>query len=150
MTTSNNPAVPPDVIFELHNLRYTHCMRLENASTFIRRSLVRDGYEPYPLKRDTPETLLDKLRLVMATFVYQHSIQELLQQGVDFTKHLYVPEVDPHTEEEWHDQGDHNYIFRRIAQHIHCGGTVNLNYEAFDNLLKDRNAGLTHSTGWQA
>lgn len=84
-----------------------------------------------------PETLLDKLRLVMATFVYHHSIQELLQQGVDLTKHLYVPEVDPHTEEEGHDQGDYNHIFRRIAQHIHCGGHVNLNYEAFDNLLKD-------------
>ena len=54
MTTSHNSAVPPDVILELHNLRYTHCMRLENDSTFIRRSLVPDGYEPYPLKRDTP------------------------------------------------------------------------------------------------
>lgn len=82
----------------------------------------------------------------MATFVYRHSIQELLQQGVEFTKHLYVPEIDPHTEEEWHDQGDHNHIFRRIAQHIQSGqsgGHVNLNYEAFDDVLKDRNSGLT-------
>lgn len=48
------------------------------------------------------ETMLDKLRLIMATFVYQHYIQELLQPGVDFTKHLYVhvPEIDPHTGEE--------------------------------------------------
>ena len=48
----------------------------------------------------------------MATFVYQHYIQELLQPGVDFTKHLYVhvPEIGPHTGEEWHDQGDHNHI----------------------------------------
>lgn len=58
----------------------------------------------------------------MATFVYQHYIQELLQPGVDFTKHLYVhvPEIDPHTGEEWHDQGGHNHILKRIVQHIRC------------------------------
>ena len=88
MTTSHNPAVPPDVILELHNLRYTHCMRLENASTFIRRSLVPDGYEPYPLKRDTPETLLDKLRWQHGNICLSTFHPEAATTGSDLTKHL--------------------------------------------------------------
>ena len=74
--------------------------------------MVVDTYTIIIPGKGDNETMLDKLRLIMATFVYQHYIQELLQPGVDFTKHLYVhvPEIDPHTGEEWHDQGDHNHI----------------------------------------
>lgn len=143
--TSSNCAVPPDVIVELHNLRYMHSMTLEDAVTSIHRSLVPDSYDSYPFKRDTPEITLDKLRLIMAMFVYRHSIQELLQQAADFTQHLYVPEIDPHTDEDRHDGGDHNHIFKRIAQDVRNGGYVNLNYEAFDDVLKDPNSGLTHA-----
>ena len=119
-------------------------MTLEDAITFIRGSLVPDGYQPYPFRKDTQETMLDKLRSIVATFVYRHAIQEL-KQGVDFTQHLYVPEVDPTTEEERHDRGDHNHIYKRMAQHVRNGGYTVLNYEAFDDVLKDPSSGLTHT-----
>ena len=125
-TVSNQPAIPGNVIIQLHNLRYAQGMTLEDTITFIRGSLVPDGYQPYPFRKDT----------IVATFVYQHAIQELKQDGVDFTQHLYVPEVDP---------TDHNHIYKRMAQHVQNGGYTVLNYEAFDDVLKDPSSGLTHT-----
>lgn len=75
-TVSNHPG-----IIQLHNLRFTQGMSLEGAVTFIRGDLVPDGYHPYPFRKDTLETMLDRLRLIMVTFVYRHSIQELQQDG---------------------------------------------------------------------
>lgn len=89
--------------------------------------------------------MLGKLRPIVATFVYQHAIQEFKQEGVDFTQHLYIPEVDPTTPEERHDRGDHNHIYKRMVQHVrNCGYTM-LNYEAFDNVWKDPSSGLIHT-----
>ena len=144
-TVSNNPAIPGSVIVQLHNLRHAQGMTLEDAITFIRGSLLPHGYQPYPFRKDTQETMLDKLRSIVATFVYRHTIQEFKQEGVDFIQHLYVPEVDPTTDEERHDRGDHNHIYKRMAQHVRNGGYTMLNYEAFDDVLKDPNSGLTHT-----
>lgn len=89
-TVSNHPAIPGNVIVQFHNLRYTHGMTLEDAITFIRGSLVPDGYHPYPFRKDTLETMLDKLRSIVATFVYHHSIQELQQEGKKLFFYLFM------------------------------------------------------------
>ena len=127
-TNANHPAIPTEVVIQLHNLQFVEGMTLEDAVTVIRGSFVPDGYEPYPFRKATPESLLDKLRSIVATFAYRHTTKELQQEGVDFTLHLYVPEVDPHTGEERHDRGDHNDIYKRIAQHLQNG--------SYDYLLK--------------
>lgn len=144
-TAVNHPAIPDHVILQLHNLRFRQGMTFEDAITFIRGSLVPNGYAPYPFRKDTPESLLDKLRSIVGTFMYRNSIEELLQQGVDFKQHLYVPEVDPHTGEERHDRGDHNHIYKRMATHVRNGGDASLNYEAFNDVLKDPGSGLTYT-----
>lgn len=53
--------------------------------------------------------------------------------------------MDPTTGEERHDRGDHNHIYKRLAQHVRNGGNTMLNYEAFDDVLKDPDSGLTHT-----
>jgi len=124
---------------------YAQGMTLEGAITFTRESLVPDGYQPYPFNKDTQETMLDKLCPIVATSVYRHAIQGFKQEGVDFTQHLYIPDLDPTTHEEWHDRGDHNHIYKWMAQHVRNGGYTMLNYEAFDDVLKDPSGGLAHT-----
>ena len=53
--------------------------------------------------------------------------------------------LTPHTEDERHDRGDHNHIFKRMAQHVRNGGNSSLNYEAFADVLKDPASGLTYA-----
>ena len=111
-TAANHPAIPGEVILRLHNLRFAEGMTLEDAVTVIRGGLVPDGYEPYPFRKNTPESLLDKLRSIVATYMYRRTIKELQLEGIDFAHHLYGPEIDPHTGEERHDRGDHNHIIK--------------------------------------
>ena len=62
--------------------------------------------------KETPKSMLDKLRSIVATCLYHHSVKELKQEDVNFSQHLYFPEVDPYTGQEGHDGGDHNHIYK--------------------------------------
>ena len=64
-------------------------------------------------------------------------MEELKEQGVDFSSHLYVPEVDPITGLVHHDRADHNHLLKRIAKHVRDDGYVDLQYEAFSDVLAD-------------
>ena len=72
-------------------------------------------------------------------------MKELKEEGVDFTQHLYVPEVDPVTGRARHDRSDHNHLLKRIAQHVRDGGYTAFDYEAFADVLADPLSGLTHA-----
>ena len=100
---------------------------------------------PYPFRKNTEESLLDKLRSLVATYTFRNGVRELQDEGVDFTKHLYVPEVDPVTSSVRHDRADHNHLLKRIAHHIRDGGYEAFNYEAFSEVLADPLSGLTHA-----
>ena len=121
-------------------------MSLEDAVTVVRGNLVPAGYSPYPFRRDAPESLLDKLRSIVATYKFRATIDYWRERGVDFSTYLYIPEVDPVTGEERHDRGDHNHLFRRAASSIRQGKDPSLNFEAFDDVLMDSLSGLTHAS----
>ena len=116
-----NTAIPQHVVFELHEI-INSGLRLEDAVTYIRGKLVPPGYTPHPFRKNTDESLLDKLRSIVATYTFRSMVRELKDDGVDFSKHLYVPEVDPVTDRVRHDRADHNHLLKRIAQHIRDGG----------------------------
>ena len=101
-----NPDIPASVILELHHLQATG-LSLEDAVTNIRDNLAPLGYEPYPFRTNTDESLLDKLRSIAATYSFRKRVEELKDQGVDFSTHLYVPEIDPVTGNVHHERGDH-------------------------------------------
>ena len=134
------------MIAQLHELRYgAHRMLVEDAVTFVRGSLIPAGYTPYPFRHDTPESLLDKLRSIVATCKFRATIDYWKERGVDFSTYLYIPEVDPMTGEERHDRGDHNHLFRRAAGSIRQGKDPSLNFEPFGDALMDSLSGLTHA-----
>ena len=58
-------------------------MSFEDAVTRLRGALVPAGYEPYPFCPNVRESLLDKLRSLVATYRYRHRVEELKRQGVD-------------------------------------------------------------------
>lgn len=132
-----NPDIPDAVILELDRLRNEENLSLEDAVTNIRGHQVPAGHSPYPFRRDTRESLLDKLRSVVATCRFRANIEYWKERGADFSSHLYVPESDPVTEEERHDRGDHNHLFRRMAKSVREGKDPKLNFEAFNDALHD-------------
>ena len=83
-----NKAIPGHVVLKLNEL-INGGMRLEDAVTCIRGKLIPHGYTPYLFRKNTDESLLNKLRSIVETFG-KHVKDP--QQGVDFTKHLYIPE----------------------------------------------------------
>jgi len=140
-----NPDIPDAVILELDRLRNEENLSLEDAVTNIRGHQVPAGHSPYPFRRDTRESLLDKLRSVVATCRFRANIEYWKERGADFSSHLYVPESDPVTEEERHDRGDHNHLFRRMAKSVREGKDPKLNFEAFNDALHDPESGLTYA-----
>ena len=145
IVSRQNPAIPHDVILQLSDLRNNQLMSLEDAVTFIRGKLVPDGYTPFPFRRDTPESLLDKLRTVVATYQFRYDVQYWKDNGIDFSQYLYVPEIDPITGETHHERADHNHLLKRIAKHTREGNNNDLNYERFDEAMQNPMTGLTHA-----
>lgn len=132
VVTRPNSAIPHEVIFQLHELRNNQMLSLEDAVTFVRGKLVPDGHAPYPFRKDTPESLLDKLRSVVATYQFRCDVQHWKHQGVDFSLYVYVPQVDPITGDIHHERADHNHLLKRIAKHTRDGNNSELIYERFD------------------
>ena len=120
-------------------------IELETAITIIRQNLVPAGHTPYPFRRNNPESYLDMLRSIVATYLYREKIEELKKENVDFSTFLYVPEIDPIMGTPRHDRSDHNHLFRRAAKSVREGKYNSLNYEAFDAALLDPKSGLTHA-----
>ena len=82
---------------------------------------------------------------MVGTYTFRNAVKDLKEEGVDFTQHLYVPEVDPVTGRARHDRSDHNHLLKRIAQHVRDGGYTAFDYEAFADVLADPLSGLTHA-----
>jgi len=121
-----NSAIPRKVIFQLHELRNNQMLNLEDAVTFIRGKLVPVGYAPYPFREDTLESVLDKLRSVVAMYQFRCDVQHWKDQGIDFSLYAYVPEVDPITGDIHHERADHNHLLKRIAKHTRDGNNSEL------------------------
>ena len=118
-------------------------MSFEDALTRLRGALVPPGYQPYSFRPKVQESLLDKMRSLVATYRYRHRIEELKAQGVDFSLYLYVPEVDPITGEHFHEREDHCHILKRIWKHTREKGPEGMNLQGFDDAVKDPSTGLT-------
>lgn len=144
VAVQENSPIPSTVLQEIHDL-HTEGLSFEDAIVNIRGALVPTGYTPYPFRKDTPESFLDMLRSVVATYMYRDIIHKLQMEGRDFVHHLYVPGRDPITGKEHHERGDHNHILKRIA-----GATRECRYplldpEAFDKAMQDPDTGLSHA-----
>ena len=82
---------------------------------------------------------------MVGTYTFRSVVKEPKKEGVDFTQHLYVPEMDPVTGRARHDRSDHHHFLKRTAQHVRDGGYTAFDYEAFADVLADPLSGLTHA-----
>ena len=82
---------------------------------------------------------------MLGKYTFRSAVKELKKEGMDFTQHLYVPEVDSVTGRARHDPNDHNHLPKRIAQHVQDGGYTDFDYKAIADLLADPMSGLTHA-----
>ena len=118
---------------------------MEDAVTYVRGALVPDGYVPYPFRPNVPESYLDKLRSIVATYRFRHRVEKYKDNGIDFSLYMYVPEVDPTTGDIFHEREDHCHILKRIWKHTREGGPDECDITAFDAAMMDPGTGLTHA-----
>jgi hypothetical protein len=120
-------------------------LTFEDGAIFLRGSLVAEGYTSFPFRKDTPESYIDHLRSLMSTCIYRNTVNKLKMQGTDFSRHLYVPEVDKITGKEYHERGDHNHILKRSPASTRECRFQNVDPEAFDKAMMDPRAGLSYA-----
>lgn len=94
ITKMVDAAIPFSVINDIHSLITMEGITFEKAVGIIRRKLVPPEYTPHTFRADTPESFLDQLRSVVATYRFRHTITSLKASGVDFSMYIHVPEID--------------------------------------------------------
>ena len=77
----------------------------------VRDSLLSEGFTAHPFRPGTKECFIDTLRTLVATLRFRHTIAIHKSNGVDFSMHLYVPEIDEVTGEAIHQREDHCHIY---------------------------------------
>ncbi|KAK3698611.1 hypothetical protein QZH41_014593, partial [Actinostola sp. cb2023] len=145
ITAIVDETIPKNVIQDLHNMNVNNGFSMEDAVTFIRGRLVPPGYQAHPFRTNTPESYLDKLRSLVATYRYRHCVKLLKEGGIDFSLYVYIPETDPTTGDVFHEREDHCHILKRIWKHTREGGPDDIDVTAFDEAMRDPNTGLTHA-----
>ena len=146
---NNHIAVNPDgtpIVRRPNDAQVRDRLSLPDAIANIRGTLIPPGYTPWPFRRDTPESMLDMLRSVVATYEFRKTVKSFFEEfGADFTQHLYVPEIDPVTGTPHHERGDHNHVLKRVAACTRNGNYPDLNFEAFVEAMRSPNTGLTYT-----
>lgn len=134
-----NNYIPSHVLVDIVDM-LNDGLTFEDSIVYLRGKLVPEGYTPYPFRKDTPESSIDRLRSLVSTYVYRHTVTTLRSEGRDFSQHLYVPEIDKTTCQQYHERGDHNHILKRIATSTRECRYQELDPEAFDKALLDPRA----------
>lgn len=106
VTAIQDALIPKDVINEFHRLRIVCGMTTNAAVTQLRNSLVPAGYDSYPFRPRTVESLVDKLRSLVSTYRFRHAVRKYKEEGVAFCLFLYVPEFCVETGDYFHERED--------------------------------------------
>ena len=56
--------------------------------------------------------MVDKLRSILAQLDYSYEIKRWDQEGVNFSQHIYVPEVHPITGQFFLEREDEAHVFK--------------------------------------
>ncbi|CAB3995519.1 Hypothetical predicted protein [Paramuricea clavata] len=101
VTENVDLTIPSDDINLLHNLRHDG-LSLFDALKCVRMSLVPEGYEPYPFRNVVEESQDDIIKSIVATYRFRATVAKCVSEGVDFSTHLYIPEIVEGTDELKH------------------------------------------------
>ena len=80
----------------------------------------------------------------MAIFIFRKKVTDYASQGVDFRKHLYVPERDENGEPQ-HEREDHNHVLKRIVGCFRLNYVPNVDTSAFVGAMNNAHTGLTYT-----
>jgi hypothetical protein len=125
-----NEFIPREILHQINDAK-DFCSGLRH----VRRALVPPGYEPFPFRRETQESMTDQMCSVIATYMFRHRIEQLKIKGVDFTIHLYIPE-------DQHHRSDHGHLLKRIATATREGKNASIDMECFDPALQNLSTGI--------
>ena len=113
------------VLFRIGLANMTETLGFTSALT-IRNELPPATWEPHCEEGET-----EMMKSVIATYNYRHLVDVHKAQGRDFTKHTYIPAVDPITGKKHKEQEDHNHIEKRIGKHVREGEIPNVGFGMF-------------------
>ena len=99
------------------------------------------GFDPYPFRSNQVETTLDKMRSLLATYLFRNEIEIWRMHGQNFAVHLAVPQVTQGLTLE--NRADHNHLLKRIATSTRDGRDQKLDLEAFDAALASPETGMS-------
>ena len=103
--------VPANVINKLDHLQKIEGKSLLEALQLVRQDLVPVGRVPQPWRMHVKENETDAMRSVIGTFRFRARIRVLQTDfDADFTRSMYIPEVDNITGETHHHREDHNHM----------------------------------------
>ncbi|XP_078679355.1 uncharacterized protein LOC144915008 [Branchiostoma floridae x Branchiostoma belcheri] len=134
-----------DVVAKLHKLREEDGLTFEDSLHHIRKDLAPEGYMYNTWRPHIPETELEMMRSIVATYTFRARLTELKEGGSDFTIFMYVPEIDTITHKEHHEREDHNHILKRIAKHTREGGYDGINVRRFEEAMRSNTTDLTYA-----
>ena len=72
-------------------------------------------------------------------------IDDYVKDGVNFRDCLYVPEMDPRTQEYFHEQDDHAHVLKGITNCTRSGDVPDVYVRAFVEALYDPSTGLSYT-----
>ena len=134
--------MPNSVINKLAKLR-TEGNTLDEALTMLRSECVPHGYKPKNWRqKSAEETTTEKMRSLVLTYLFRAKVESLKLLGRDFSKSLYVPEVDPTTGDTIHARADHNHLLKRIAFHTRQGDNNKIDLRKWEEAMKDSSTDL--------
>jgi len=102
--------IPQDCLAIVYNYITVTKRSIAEATDHLRSLLGPNTFRPL-----TPESHLDKLRTIVATYHYKHTLAKFSEDGIDFIHHIFVPEADDVTGEIFHERADHGHLLKRIA-----------------------------------
>ena len=76
ITEIQDEDIPLLLVQDLNNLCVTNNWTMEDAVTYHRNTLLSNGYVPSSFRPNIPESYFDKRRSLVATYPYQHRIQQ--------------------------------------------------------------------------
>ena len=54
----------------------------------------------------------DKLRSVIGQMEFSYQVNRWTERGIPFKTHLYVPEIHPATQTQFHEREDEGHVFK--------------------------------------
>ncbi|XP_077996424.1 uncharacterized protein LOC144449720 [Glandiceps talaboti] len=124
-------AIPLQDVQWLWGLIRNEGKSFDEAIYALRKKMYPDQYEPRPWTPGQAESVTDCLKSILATYIFRWKVHNYSQNGVDFEKYLYVPELDSQTQEYHMDREDHGHLLKRLTTCLRNGAIPDVDSQRY-------------------